>query len=233
MSSIKIKIRPQHRPIEWSRAIFHISKCNGRIKRKFDPNILYNKLEQVDVNIIMDLIEKETGKFSSIRFFYKVSIIVIILAFIIFIISIIYFLIIRNSMNGMFFLASAILLIILYLYIINTCINKKKRAYLKRLYPITDEINRKFFDMRNLYIMIDREIEYVCIYIVPTFIKANVLLKNILYNDSHSSEDKYKPSENNYINKATNVKIIPNEISNNKTGDVLKINICSKGLGLL
>ena len=87
--------------------------------------------------------------------------------------------------------------------------------------------------MRNLYLMIDREIEYVCIYIVPTFIEANALLRNILYDDSHSDErDKY--FENNYINNhKSNNKIMSNDLSSYKTRDILKINVGSKGLGLL
>ena len=228
-----INIHSQKRPKEWSRVLFHISKCSGKIKRKFNPEILFNKLEQDDVNIIMALIEKEAGKFSLLRFFYKVSIIVIIFSILIFILSLIFFLVSKNSMNGIICLTLTILLVILYLFLINTCINKRKKSYLKKLYPITDEINRKLFNMRNLYLMIDREIEYVCIYIVPAFIEANVLLKNILYDDSHSSDEKTKPSENNYINNGTNNKSIPNDLSINKTEDILKINVGSKGLGLL
>ncbi len=228
-----INIHSQKRPKEWSRVLFHISKCSGKIKRKFNPEILFNKLEQDDVNIIMALIEKEAGKFSLLRFFYKVSIIVIIISILVFILSLIFFLVIKNSMNGIICLTLTILLVILYLFLINNCINKRKKSYLKKLYPITDEINRKLFNMRNLYLMIDREIEYVCIYIVPAFIEANVLLKNILYDDSHSSDEKTKPSENNYINNGTNNKSIPNDLSSNKTKDILKINVGSKGLGLL
>ena len=228
-----INIHSQKRPKEWSRVLFHISKCSGKIKRKFNPEILFNKLEQDDVNIIMALIEKEAGKFSLLRFFYKVSIIVIIISILVFILSLIFFLVIKNSMNGIICLTLTILLVILYLFLINNCINKRKKSYLKKLYPITDEINRKLFNMRNLYLMIDREIEYVCIYIVPAFIEANVLLKNIIYDDSHSSDEKTKPSENNYINNGTNNKSIPNDLSSNKTKDILKINVGSKGLGLL
>ena len=228
-----INIHSQKRPKEWSRVLFHISKCSGKIKRKFNPDILFNKLEQDDVNIIMALIEKEAGKFSLLRFFYKVSIIVIILSILVFILSLIFFLVIKNSMNGIILLILAVLLVILYLFIINTCINKRKKSYLKKLYPITDEINRKLFNMRNLYLMIDREIEYVCIYIVPAFIEANVVLKNILYDDSIGSIEREKP-ENNYMNNnKSNNKIIPNDMSSNKTGDILKINVGSKGLGLL
>ena len=228
-----INIHSQKRPKEWSRVLFHISKCSGKIKRKFNPEILFNKLEQDEVNIIMALIEKQSGKFSFLRFFYKLSIIVIIISILVFILSLIFFLVIKNSMNGIICLTLTILLVILYLFLINNCINKRKKSYLKKLYPITDEINRKLFNMRNLYLMIDREIEYVCIYIVPAFIEANVLLKNIIYDDSHSSDEKTKPSENNYINNGTNNKSIPNDLSSNKTKDILKINVGSKGLGLL
>ena len=228
-----INIHSQKRPKEWSRVLFHISKCSGKIKRKFNPEILFNKLEQDDVNIIMALIEKEAGKFSLLRFFYKVSIIVIIISILVFILSLIFFLVSKNSMNGIICLTLTILLVILYLFLINNCINKRKKSYLKKLYPITDEINRKLFNMRNLYLMIDREIEYVCIYIVPAFIEANVLLKNIIYDDSHSSDEKTKPSENNYNNNRKNNKNISNDLSSNKTKDILKINVCSKGLGLL
>ena len=227
-----IDIIPQKRPIKWSRVLFHISKCSGKIKRKFNPDIVLNKLDQEEVNIIMALIEKESGKFTLLRFFYKISIIVIIFAIIIFILSLIFFFVLKNSISGMIFLTLSVLFVILYLCIINSCINKRKKSYLKRLYPVIDKINRKLFNMRNLYLMIDREIEYVCIYIVPEFIEATVLLKNMLYDDSHSSEEKNKPSENNYIN-GTNNKSIPNDFSSNKTKDVLKINVDAKGLGLL
>ena len=229
-----INIHSQKRPKEWSRVLFHISKCSGKIKRKFNPDILFNRLEQDEVNIIMALIEKQSGKFSFLRFFYKLSIIVIIISILVFILSLIFFLVIKNSMNGIILLILAVLLVILYLFIINTCINKRKKSYLKKLYPLIDKINRTLFYMRNLYLMIDGEIEYVCIYIVPAFIEANVVLKNILYDDSIGSIEREKPFENNYMNNnKSNNKIIPNDISSNKTGDILKINVGSKGLGLL
>ena len=80
MNSITIYKR-QNKPKVWSRVIFHISRCTGKIKRNFNPDVLYGKLEQEDVDIVMALIEKEAGNFKFLRFFYKLEIIVVILMF--------------------------------------------------------------------------------------------------------------------------------------------------------
>ena len=239
MNSVTIYTK-QKKPKVWSRVVFHISRCSGKIKRKFNPDILYGKLEQEDVDIVMALIEKESGKFAFLRFFYKLEIIVIILSLIVLSFSILYFITFKNTVNGIIFIILFFLLILFYFGFVISCINKRKKSYLKRLYPLFDEINRKLFNMRNLYLMIDRDIRYIYIYIVPPYVEANVLLKNILLNDSNSSEDKEKPLQNNFFNldNSQNNKIFKNlnnlsNNNNNKTGDVLKINGHFKGLGLL
>ena len=85
--------------------------------------------------------------------------------------------------------------------------------------------------------MIDQDLNYICIYIVPPFIEANVLLKNILY-DSQNSEvkDKKEISNNNFTNiyNSNQDKNTQNyDLSSNKTRDILKINEGKRGFGLL
>ena len=113
-----IDIIPQKRPIKWSRVLFHISKCSGKIKRKFNPDIVLNKLDQEEVNIIMALIEKESGKFTLLRFFYKISIIVIIFSILVFISSLIFFFCYKkfNVWNDFFNIISIISYLIFIYY---------------------------------------------------------------------------------------------------------------------
>jgi hypothetical protein len=84
--------------------------------------------------------------------------------------------------------------------------------------------------------MINQDLSYVNIYIIPPFIEANVLLKNILF-DSQSSEDRANTQDNKNIN-YNDKNLIKNKETletskNNKTKDILKSNIDIKGLGLL
>ena len=66
-----LKHKKQH---EWKRVLFYIPSLKKKINRKFDPKILYNKLDFDDVDIILTLLEKETSKFHWKRLFTKVKI---------------------------------------------------------------------------------------------------------------------------------------------------------------
>ena len=86
--------------------------------------------------------------------------------------------------------------------------------------------------------MINQNLNYVNIYIIPAYIEANVLLKNIIY-DSQSSEsiaksqnNKCNENENENDNKILNFKNSVN-ITNNKSRDILTPNQVTNGLGLL
>ena len=141
-----------------------------------------------------------------------------------------------KAILGLFFLVLDIILIIFYFGFINSCINKVKKSTQRKLYPLIDNINRKLFNMRSLYLMINQDLSYVNIYIIPPFIEANVLLKNILF-DSQSSEDRANTQDNKNIN-YNDKNLIKNKETlktskNNKTKDILKSNIDIKGLGLL
>ena len=237
MNSITIYKR-QNKPKVWSRVIFHISRCTGKIKRNFNPDVLYGKLEQEDVDIVMALIEKEAGNFKFLRFFYKLEIIVVILMFSSFVLLLIFFFVLNNSLYGFFLVFIFILLVIFYFGFVNSCIHKIRKITIKKLYPIIDNINRKLFNMRGLYLMINQNLNYVNIYIIPAYIEANVLLKNIIY-DSQSSEsiaksqnNKCNENENENDNKILNFKNSVN-ITNNKSRDILTTNQVTNGLGLL
>jgi hypothetical protein len=234
MNSITIYKR-QNKPKVWSRVIFHISRCTGKIKRNFNPDVLYGKLEQEDVDIVMALIEKEAGNFKFLRFFYKLEIIVVILMFSSFVLLLIFFFVLNNSLYGFFLVFIFILLVIFYFGFVNSCIHKIRKITIKKLYPIIDNINRKLFNMRGLYLMINQNLNYVNIYIIPAYIEANVLLKNIIY-DSQSSESRTK-SQNDKCNENDNNNILNLKntvnITNNKTEDILTPNNVINGLGLL
>ena len=235
MNSITIYKR-QNKPKVWSRVIFHISRCTGKIKRNFNPDVLYGKLEQEDVDIVMALIEKEAGNFKFLRFFYKLEIIVVILMFSSFVLLLIFFFVLNNSLYGFFLVFIFILLVIFYFGFVNSFIHKIRKITIKKLYPIIDNINRKLFNMRGLYLMINQNLNYVNIYIIPAYIEANVLLKNIIY-DSQSSESIAK-SQNNKCNENENDNKILNfknsvNITNNKSRDILTPNQVTNGLGLL
>lgn len=235
MNSISINIK-NTKPQYWRRVLFHISKCNGKINRKFNKDILYGKLEQEDVDLVMALIEKESGKFKFLIFLYRIEIIVIIMILAVLTLFITYFIIFDKAILGLFFLVLDIILIIFYFGFINSCINKVKKSTQRKLYPLIDNINRKLFNMRSLYLMINQDLSYVNIYIIPSFIEANVLLKNILF-DSQSSEDRANTQDNKNIN-YNDKNLIKNKETletskNNKTKDILKSNIDIKGLGLL
>ncbi len=237
MNTATIYTKERNQQVNWARVLFHISKCNGKINRKFNPKTLFGKLEQEDVDIVMSLIEKEAKKFSFLRFLYKLEIIVIILSLITFILAVIYFFIFDNDLKGFILVFCGVLLIIFYFFVVNRTISKNKKAIQKKLYPVLDHINRRLFNMRNLYIMIDQDLNYICIYIVPPFIEANVLLKNILY-DSQNSEvkDKKEISNNNFTNiyNSNQDKNTQNyDLSSNKTRDILKVNEGKRGFGLL
>ena len=103
----------------------------------------------------MALIEKESGKFKFLIFLYRIEIIVIIMILAVLTLFITYFIIFDKTILGLFFLVLDIILIIFYFGFINSCINKVKKSTQRKLYPLIDNINRKLFNMRSLYLMIN------------------------------------------------------------------------------
>ena len=209
-----LKHKKQH---EWKRVLFYIPSLKKKINRKFDPKILYNKLDFDDVDIILTLLEKETSKFHWKRLFTKVKIFFLILIISFVILSILYTFYFKKLFIAFIHFFIALLLSFQYFFCVLNFFRKKYVREHKKLYPLIFNINRKLLNNKGLYLMINPNFSYINIYLVPTFIQATVHLQNFIYDDDEEKK--------NYYNK---------DFIFNNTTDILNAYIQAKhGFGLM
>lgn len=208
----------QKKENEWRRVLFYIPSLKKRIKREFDPKILYNKLDFDDVDIILTLLEKESSKFHWKRLFTKVKIFYLILILTFVILSLLYTFYYKKLFIALIHFFIALIFSFQYFFCILNFFRKKYVKVHKSLYPLILNINRKLLNNKGLYLMINPNFTYINIYLVPSFIQATVHLQNFIY----ESDDEEKK---NYCNK---------DLTFNNTTDILNAYIQAKqGFGLL
>ena len=181
----------QKKENEWRRVLFYIPSLKKRIKREFDPKILYNKLDFDDVDIILTLLEKETSKFRWKRLFIKVKIffLIVILTFVF--LSFLYTFYYKKLFIALINFIIALLLSFQYFFCVLNFFRKKYVKVHKKIYPLILNINRKLLNNKGLYLMINPNFSYINIYLVPAFIQATVHLQNFIYDDDEEKKNYY------------------------------------------
>ena len=192
----------QNNKILWNRCEFYISHCEGRIKKQFDINKLFNKLEKDDVEIIMWLLEKDTNKFFVIRLFFKIKIFFIVLLIIFTFLVLFYFLYFKNTLNGIILTVLSLLIFSFYLFIVNPFYKKRLKILFKKVYPLLDCVNRKLFQKKGLYLTVNQDFTYIQIYLVPDSVKGNLVLKNLI-SENVSKNNSINNENNEILNKFT------------------------------
>ena len=188
----------------WCRVVFPISKCNGRVKRKyFREELLYNKTSIQDIKFVFTLFETKTHNFSNVRLFFKVKILFVLLILICVLCSVLSFVILDLIVLGVILLVVGLLFFGLFCFcVMNVFKNVYKQEY-KKLYSMLMEINKKLFEPKRLYLMVSPDLDLFVLYIVPPILQLRLQINNFItttigYKNDNKLSD-YNAKEGNKI----------------------------------
>ena len=184
----------------WNRIIFPISKCNGTVNQSFfREELLFNKVSAQDIKFVFALLEFKTHNFSNIRLFFRMKIIFISLLLFCMSGSAVSFLILDILALSIVFLVLGVLFLGLFCFCaMNVFKNTNKQDY-KKLHEMLLEINRKIFEPKRLYLMVNPDLDLFVLYIVPPLVQLSLQINNFI--TSSSSKDNKSSSHGKALNR--------------------------------
>lgn len=217
-------------PKEWHRMIFPISQCNGKISHKIEPSLFFEKIDDKELFLFFILIEKQTGKFFYARLYTKYKVVLIIVLILTTTFSLYSFLFKKNIISGCILSFFSIVVIFLFIVGFNSFFKKLYVHSFKKAYIIINEINQKTYASSGFHMMLDPNLKYICLYIVPSYISATAKIDLLI-----SENDKKKENENSFIDKSKKELELYKDISENRTLEILSsyFETKQKCLGLL
>ena len=211
---------------EWHRVLFHISQSSGKISREYTHiNINFPKISTDDLDLILTLLEKETGHFK-----FKLLILILIALCIIF--SMLFFLVFTHKVPVIIFLCLIVALFLSYMITRHTFFRKYYKHSLRKVYTLLSEANKRLFSKESYYMMLDPDLNYVALYTVPNELRASIQLTNLI---EENENENHIEKINNYLSPNTKKVLDSKDMSTNKTTDILKayLEIKQTPLGLL
>ena len=169
--------KPKNKISRFQTLVFPISQINGKIK--FNKKKSYNliNIPSKDVIFIIKLILKESHNFSPVKSRFKKTLIFTILCLLSLFLGIFFFY--KKIIHvGFICIALFILFGFIYLHKIRKSINNNYKKLQKKLFQLTDNINRKFLAKFGYYLLIDSSFRFIGIYIIPGSVRSILLLRD-------------------------------------------------------
>ena len=169
--------KPKNKISRFQTLVFPISQINGKIK--FNKKKSYNliNIPSKDVIFIIKLILKESHNFSPVKSRFKKTLIFTILCLLFLFLGIFFFY--KKIIHvGFICIALFILFGFIYLHKIRKSINNNYKKLQKKLFQLTDNINRKFLAKFGYYLLIDSSFRFIGIYIIPGSVRSILLLRD-------------------------------------------------------
>jgi len=169
--------KPKNKISRFQTLVFPISQINGKIK--FNKKKSYNliNIPSKDVIFIIKLILKESHNFSPVKSRFKKTLIFTILCLLSLFLGIFFFY--KKIIHvGFICIALFILFGFIYLHKIRKSINDGYKKLQKKLFQLTDNINRKFLAKFGYYLLIDSSFRFIGIYIIPGTVRSILLLRD-------------------------------------------------------
>ena len=169
--------KPKNKISRFQTLVFPISQINGKIK--FNKKKSYNliNIPSKDVIFIIKLILKESHNFSPVKSRFKKTLIFTILCLLSLFLGIFFFY--KKIIHvGFICIALFILFAFIYLHKIRKSINDGYKKLQKKLFQLTDNINRKFLAKFGYYLLIDSSFRFIGIYIIPGSVRSILLLRD-------------------------------------------------------
>ena len=218
---------------EWHRVLFHISQSSGKISREYTHiNINFPKISTDDLDLILTLLEKETGHFFYVRLHFKFKLLILILIALCIIFSMLFFLVFTHKVPVIIFLCLIVALFLSYMITRHTFFRKYYKHSLRKVYTLLSEANKRLFSKESYYMMLDPDLNYVALYTVPNELRASIQLTNLI---EENENENHIEKINNYLSPNTKKILDSKDMSTNKTTDILKayLEIKQTPLGLL
>ena len=169
--------KPKNKISRFQTLVFPISQINGKIK--FNKKKSYNliNIPSKDVIFIIKLILKESHNFSPVKSRFKKTLIFTILCLLSLFLGIFFFY--KKIIHvGFICIVLFILFGFIYLHKIRKSINNNYKKLQKKLFQLTDNINRKFLAKFGYYLLIDSSFRFIGIYIIPGSVRSILLLRD-------------------------------------------------------
>jgi hypothetical protein len=173
----RLNKKPKNKISRFQTLVFPISQINGKIK--FNKKKSYNliNIHSKDVIFIIKLILKESHNFSPVKSRFKKTLIFTILCLLSLFLGIFFFY--KKIIHvGFICMALFILFGFIYLHKIRKSINNNYKKLQKKLFQLTDNINRKFLAKFGYYLLIDSSFRFIGIYIIPGSVRSILLLRD-------------------------------------------------------
>ena len=173
----RLNKKPKNKISRFQTLVFPISQINGKIK--FNKKKSYNliNIPSKDVIFIIKLILKESHNFSPVKSRFKKTLIFTILCLFSLFLGIFFFY--KKIIHvGFICIALFILFGFIYLHKIRKSINNNYKKLQKKLFQLTDNINRKFLAKFGYYLLIDSSFRFIGIYIIPGSVRSILLLRD-------------------------------------------------------
>jgi hypothetical protein len=173
----RLNKKPKNKISRFQTLVFPISQINGKIK--FNKKKSYNliNIPSKDVIFIIKLILKESHNFSPVKSRFKKTLIFTILCLLSLFLGIFFFY--KKIIHvGFICIALFILFGFIYLHKIRKSINDGYKKLQKKLFQLTDNINRKFLAKFGYYLLIDSSFRFIGIYIIPGSVRSILLLRD-------------------------------------------------------
>lgn len=216
---------------EWHRLLFHISQSSGQISREYTHiNINFPKISTDDLDLILTLLEKETGHFFYVRLHFKFKLLMLTLIALCIIFSSLFFFVFNHTVPAIIFLCLIVALFLSYMICRHTFFRKYYKYSLRKVYTLLSEANKRLFSKESYYMMLDPDLNYVALYTVPNELRASMQLTSLIEENENHIE-----KINNYLSPSTKKVLDSKDMSTNKTTDILKayLEIKQTPLGLL
>ena len=198
-NKIKKDTKPKYKKSRFQKLVFPISQITGKIK--FNKNKKYNlpNISSEDIIFILKLISKESHNFSPVKSKFKNNLLFTILCTLCLGLGI-YFFDKKKVYFGILFLILLILFGFIYLHKIRKSINNNYKKLQRKLFRLTDNINRKLLGKLGYYLLIDTSFRFIGIYIIPGYIRSILELRDhnieIKKNLEGGTIDKMRKKEN-------------------------------------
>ena len=191
--------KPKKKISRFQRLVFPISQITGKIKINKKENYNLYDISSKDVIFLIELIAKETHNFSIVKSKFQKKL----LFFLICLTSLslgIYFFHKKKAHIGIIFIFIFIFFGFIYLHIIRKSIKNSYKKCQRKLFLLTDHINRKFLGKFGYYLLVDSSFRFIGIYIIPGTIRSLLKLRDhnieIKQNLEGGTIDQMKKKEN-------------------------------------
>ena len=156
--------------------VFPISQITGKIKLKKNQKYNLPNISSADIIFIMKLISKESHNFSPVKSRFNKTLFFTIICLLSFALSIFFFH--KKKVHfGLIFLFIFLIFGFIYLHKVRKAINNDYKKCQRKLFRLSDHINRKLLGKLGYYLLIDCNFRFIGIYIIPGYIKSILELR--------------------------------------------------------